>query len=103
MTRGKRFDPIGQLTFPLPFLGFHHHQWWGNRINGPFTDVLCSKQSVTAGLVVTVAGAELQSVLNIREKPALLLKQGGFTPVFHTNVKPHTGDPHKFNASIDQT
>jgi hypothetical protein len=75
----------------------------GNRINGPFTDVLCSKRGVTADLVVTVAGAELQSVLNIREKPALLRKQGGFTPVLHTSVKPHTGDPHKFNASINQT
>ena len=40
-------------------------------------------------------------VQNTRVKRALSRKQVGVTPVSDTGIKPHTGDPHQFNTSID--
>ena len=42
-------------------------------------------------------------VQNTRVKRALSRKQVGVTPVSNTGIKPHTGDPHQFNTSIDPT
>ena len=40
-------------------------------------------------------------VRNTRVKRALSRKQVGLTPVSNTGIKPHTGDLHQFNTSID--
>ena len=42
-------------------------------------------------------------VKNTRVKRALSRKQVGVTPVSNTGIKPHTGDTHQFNISIDPT
>jgi hypothetical protein len=42
-------------------------------------------------------------VQNTRVKRALSRKQVGVTPVSNTGIKPHTGDSHQFNTSIDPT
>ena len=42
-------------------------------------------------------------VQNTRVKRALSRKQVVVTPVSNTGIKPHTGDPHQFNTSIDPT
>ena len=42
-------------------------------------------------------------VQNTRVKRALSRKQVVVTPVSNNGIKPHTGDPHQFNTSIDPT
>jgi hypothetical protein len=42
-------------------------------------------------------------VPNTRVKRTLSRKQVGVTPVSNTGIKPHTGDSHHFNTSIDPT